>query len=62
MPIYVQPSLFPEYAFAVVKVRNSGHGDYFRAECEPCQWIGWACLDHAHAEADAYEHDAEHHA
>ena len=61
MPLHVQPSLPFEYVFAVVQTHNNGAGDYFRPECEPCQWIGRATRNLAAAEYRAREHNAEHH-
>jgi len=60
---YIQPSLFPEYDFAVVVAINTDdEGPYFRWRCEPCNWLGWATIHRAAAEIDAREHNAEHHA
>ena len=63
MPHYIQPSLFPEYDFAVVVATHTdAEGPYFRYRCEPCGWTGWATILRADAEIDAREHNAEHHA
>jgi len=61
MPHYIQPSLFPEYDFAVVRTRDAWGEDYFRAECKPCRWHGWATLEPHNAETEAHAHNAEHH-
>jgi len=58
----IQPSLFPEYDFAVVHTyRDVGLSDYYRPECWSCQWMGWNTTNRASAERDARNHDADGH-
>ena len=62
MPHYLQPSLFPECAYAAVRSSNPGHEDSYRPECELCQWIGSSTTSRATAEFRVYVHNESHHA
>jgi len=62
MPVHLQPALFPERVFAVVHPCRNRHGDYFRAECEPCLWISHPTPDYMASEHVAHAHNESHHA
>ena len=56
----IQPSLFPEYVFAVVHTYAFGSKAYYRAECELCEWFGWDTTKYVAAVRVAHMHNESH--